>query len=64
MFKTKCKPITKEMYDNAVNGMLAKSDREKVFSQMELFGYGISEPTVHYKNGEYYVSYTDLSERR
>lgn len=49
MFKTKRKPITKEMYDNAVNGMLAKSDREKVFSQMELFGYGIAEPTVHYK---------------
>lgn len=64
MFKSKTKPITKEQYERSVNGKLTPSDKEKVFTHSELYGFGIADVFVHHEGNRYYVSYTDLSERR
>lgn len=51
--------ITKEQYDRArqASGYLTESDKEQVFSQSELLGYGVYSPIVFESGGEYYVSY-------
>lgn len=54
------RPITKEQYERGVanNGYLTKEDRELVFSQAELYGYGVYGAVVYENNGEYSVLYS------
>jgi hypothetical protein len=51
------KSISKEIYDNAKNGMVNREDRSKIFTEAELCGYGVYLPRVFERNGEYFCSY-------
>jgi hypothetical protein len=59
---TECKKeITREIYDAAggENGnVLPSKCREAVFSDSELFGYGVYYPTVYEEDGKYYCKYS------
>lgn len=50
--------ITKEMYDRANNGYLAREDFLKVFDESERWGYGVYGDQVAEENGEYYVYFS------
>lgn len=60
------KPITKEQYERAQlnNSFMTEADLQKIFSQSELYGYGVLEPIACKRyngvTGEttYIVSYT------
>lgn len=65
MFTRREKPITKEQYERAQlnNGLISKEDKDKMFSPVEMCGYGISSPSVYKSRDEttgedtYIVSY-------
>ena len=52
--------ITAEQYERAAHnrGYLIESDRHAVFSDSELYGYGVYGGTVFEKEGKYYVRFT------
>lgn len=60
------KPITKEQYERAQlnNGFITEADLQKIFSQSELYGYGVLEPIACKRYSEstgettYVISYT------
>ena len=49
--------ITKEIFDNATNGVLNKEDYDKVFNIAEVCGYGVYCPYVYEKDGKYIVRF-------
>ena len=51
--------ITEEIYNNAMNnnGYITSADEIKVFTDTELYGYGIYSPEVTTQYGKYYVTY-------
>ena len=56
--------ITEEIYNNAItkgNGYIADEDREKVFSDAELYGYGIYIPRVYKTEDGFFVNYEEGS---
>lgn len=61
MLERKEKPITKEIYENALNnsGVLTEADKEKVFTQAEQM-YGVYLPMARKKDGKYVVTYTTV----
>ena len=51
--------ITKEQYDKIMkdNNRFSNDILEEIFSQAELYGYGIYSPNAVEIDGKYYVSY-------
>lgn len=56
---TGIKEITEDQYKRALsNGKcLTKEDKQEVFTEKELYGYGIYSTRVYAKNGKTYVQY-------
>lgn len=54
------KTISKEVYDRAManNGYITGSDERKIFSDAELWGYGVYRPKAMEKEGQYYCTYS------
>lgn len=52
--------ITVEQYERAIHNhkYLLDSDRNAVFSDSELYGYGVYDGTVFEKGGKHYVRYS------
>lgn len=52
--------ITKEQYDRAManKGYVVKDDIGAIFYPSEIFGYGVYDPRVVERNGEYYATFT------
>jgi len=51
--------ITKEVYDRAQDnrGYITEADKQELFSDEELFGYGVYRARVSEIDGKYYMSY-------
>lgn len=51
--------ITKEVYDRAQDnrGYITGADKRALFSDAELFGYGLYSARAHEIDGKYYMSY-------
>ena len=56
---TGIKEITEDQYKRAIsNGKcLTKEDKQEVFTEKELYGYGIYSTQVYAENGKTYVQY-------
>lgn len=56
--KTRIIEISKEVYNNALDhgGMIADEDMGKVFSLVEICGYGVYSTVVYEEQGKYYCS--------
>lgn len=52
--------ISEEVYlrAKANNDRIAKEDKEIVFTQSDLYGYGVYGDTVIAEDGKYYVTFT------
>ena len=57
--KTCEREITKEIYDRAMenHGLLCDEDKNKVFTEAEMLGYGVYSPVVSHYDGRYVVRY-------
>ncbi len=53
------KRISKEVYDRATQhgGVICQEDRQTVFTDAELYGYGIYSTRAIEVDGEYYCEY-------
>lgn len=51
--------ITKEQYDRAMknNKYITEEDKKTIFTESEIWGYGVYSPKVAEKDGKYYVNY-------
>lgn len=51
--------ITKEQYDRAMqhSGYIAEEDKNDIFTEAEIWGYGVYSPKVCEESGKYYVRY-------
>ena len=51
--------ISKEQYERARDngGFISERDKKHIFSESELFGYGIYSPMAYRKDDKYYVSF-------
>ena len=52
--------ITKDIYERAMkhDGYIIYKDRKAIFSESELYGYGVYGVKVYEENGEYYCSFS------
>ena len=51
--------ITKEVYDRAMehHGYIADEDKDEVFTDAELYGYGVYSPVVSHYGDRYIVRF-------
>ncbi len=51
--------INKDVYERSLKtgGYISDADKEAVFTDAEIWGYGVYAAKVCYEEGEYYVDY-------
>lgn len=52
--------ITKDIYERAMkhNGYISREDCETIFTESELYGYGVYGARAYEENGEYYCDFS------